>query len=134
VQYEFQLTNVGRVSIDVPVSPELDKIFVACRSGREQQAGLVLSYHKSAGASMEILPGTSDWSGCQGAKNSMVALSPGQWISYRGSALLPLDVDLSGTIGGAWLLSDISYRTAPGGLIENSACTLSVNSSHKQLE
>jgi hypothetical protein len=133
VLYEFRLTNTGTAPIDIPVSPDLSKIFLACPLDGQQQVGLVLTV-KSGDRGEETRPGTSVWSGCPTAKGSIVTISHGEWITYRGSATVSLGVGPPGTVTGMWMISDVRYDSAPDGLTQNTKTTVYASSDSWRVE
>jgi hypothetical protein len=82
LSYEARLTNSGNQPQEIPVNPERNKIFSACKLGYERQAmvsvTLINGGHEEQAASL-----TSVWSGCQNATQSVIRLLPGEWITYE---------------------------------------------------
>jgi hypothetical protein len=131
--YEFRLTNTGMAPINIPVSPDLSKIFLACHLDGEHKVGLVLAV-RSGEHGEETMPGTSDWSGCLAAKGSTFTLSHGEWITYRGSVPVASGVAQPSNVSGTWMLSDVRYGTTAGGLTQNTKTTVSAVSESRKVE
>ena len=134
LQYELRLTNASAKSVKMPISPNPGLTYRSCPSRQEQQVGIVLRFKKGEERAIS-LPGNRLWSGCPTMKDSLVTLLPGEWITYRGSAMFPpLHSDPPGLLTAAWLISDVSYSSTPEGLRENSKTKLVINSTSQKLE
>jgi hypothetical protein len=133
VQYELRLTNTGATTSEVPISPDLDKMFHVCGSRREQQVSLSLKFRSPADEE-RFLPGTSVWAGCPEAKDSIAKLAPGEWITYRGSAFFPSGFAPPGFLTAGWSVSEVSYSNVSGGLNQNAETRVVIDSAVQKVE
>jgi hypothetical protein len=133
VEYELRLTNTGGVTFEVPISPDLEKMFRVCGSRREQQVGLNLKFRNQAGEE-RFLPGTSVWAGCPEIKNSIARLAPGEWITYHGSASFPPNSAPPGFLTAGWSVSEVNYLNVSSGVKENTNTRLVIDSAVQKVE
>ncbi len=133
VDYVIRLTNRSNKPQEMPVNPDRNKVIQECRSSRELEAAVIMSL-RSGDQQEHVLPSTSTWAGCQGMSGSLIKLMPGEWITYRGSIEVPSNDITSAVVVGSWLISQVNYTKAAGGLVEESKGDLDLKSHAKRIE
>jgi hypothetical protein len=129
VDYVIRLTNRSNKPQEIPVNPDRNKVIHECHSAPELEVAITVK-SKSGAEQEHVLPSTSTWAGCQGMSGSLVKLMPGEWITYRGSVVIP-----SGRLASAVIaISEVSYTKTAEGLVEQSKGDLWLKSNALRIE
>jgi hypothetical protein len=127
ISYELDLQNATSHKIEIPIGLDGKAAFDSCPGKLIQDAFLSLAVPSSTTTHTPLI---ADMYGCDGLKQSMVTLNPGDWLTIAGTHRLP-----KGTVSPASVRLDFGmgtrqYSSQDGKVRVDSTITLSTGAEH----
>lgn len=119
LRLETRLTNVSSASVEIPIGTDFDSVVTNCGNAPAHEADISISIETPGSTKQTLHMGNPHWFGCGAISGSVIALRPGEWITYRGTAQIPVNIELPTYLEGSWSLADLKFTAGNGGVIED---------------